>query len=289
MKRVSSKGIGARGGLSGSVLRSLAAAGALVGAVLIPSRPASAQPAFAPSYPDFAFGAPAGEALLMVGSVLSMSAMLLPQRATGWGPDSARPHDGTIDRVSDFTGAYVGTVLALGAGYEMEAAYFGNERVRGSGVYALRQPLVDLEAATLTTGMVFLLKRLTGRCRPRFYLDTVCAPDSLHDAFPSGHTAPLSAMAGARLLLATRTEGAAEVRWGAFALTEVMALTTAVLRVRAGMHSWSDVLGGVALGHAVGLLVAAAHPMRAVEVRDRAAPASATGSGGFELTWSGEF
>lgn len=287
MRRVLSKGVGARGGLSRSVLLSLAAALACVALTL--SHPASAQPPPAASYPDFAFGAPTGEALLAVGSVLSMSAMLLPQRATSWGPDSARAHDGTIDRVSDFTGAYVGSVLALGAGYELEAAYFGDQGVRGSGVYALRQPLVDLEAATLTTGMVFLLKRLTGRCRPRSYLDGTCAPQSLRDAFPSGHTAPLSAMAGARLLLATRTEGAAEVRWGAFGLTEVMALTTAVLRVRAGMHSWSDVLGGVALGHAVGLLVAAAHPMRAVDVRDRATAGGATGSGGFELTWSGEF
>lgn len=249
---------------------------------------AAAQTGPAPNYPDFAFGAPAGEALLMLGAVLSNTAGWIPQQRTGWGPDAPHPFDRTADLASDFTGAYAGSVLAIGAGYALEAGYFGASHVRNGGVYAVRGPLVDLESALLATGFVQGLKHLTGRCRPRYFDGTQCT-NELRDAFPSGHTAPVAAAAGARLMLSAMSTQNAGFRWGSFAMAESMAVATAFLRVRAGMHSWSDVAGGFLLGHAVGILVALAHPMRPVDRHDFTASPEATDAGGFALAWSGSF
>jgi len=262
---------------------------ATLAVALVRATPAAAQPKRPPTYPDFAFGSPTGEALLALGSALSVAAFKLPQRSAGWGPDWVQPYDPSADWISDFTGAYLGSGIAMGVGYGLEVAYFGQQGVSGGGVYAMRAPLIDLEAAGLTTGIVMTLKRLTGRCRPRYYIDGKCLDDSLAEAFPSGHTGPVGAVAGARLMLALQTTAGAEFRWGAFSVAEVLSLGTAYLRVRAGMHSWTDVLGGLVLGHAVGALVAAAHPMRAVDPRDRTVDPVTTGSGTAALSWGGRF
>lgn len=261
----------------------------MIAAVALPERAEAREPS-APNYPGFAFGAPAGEALLAIGAALSNAAIQIPQQRTGWGPDAPHPFDPAADRVSDFTGAFGGSGIALAAGYGLEAAYFGDAGVRGGGVYALRGPLVDLEAALLSTGVVQGLKRLTARCRPRYFVDGTCTNEE-RDAFPSGHTSPISGIAGARLVLAAQTQGSAGFRWGSFGLAEVMAITTAALRVKAGMHSWTDVGAGFLLGHAIGALVALAHPVQVVDVRDwtKGPDYERAAQGSFALTWSGVF
>lgn len=264
----------------------------------------------APNLPGFAFGAPAGEAVLAVLAVASNATSSLPQRVTDWGPDAPRAYDRTADVLSDVTGAYGGAVLSLGGGYALETAYFEEAGVRSSGVYALRSSLVDLEAAMFTRGAVDLLKRLTGRCRPRHYLSGACETE-VRDAFPSGHTAPMAALASARLSLAAQSAGPSGFRWASWGATETLALVTAYLRVRAGAHSWTDVGAGFVIGHAIGALVAVAHPMMAVSAGDwggspatgsaaaslRGGPARDGGEGeggrgagsGFGITWSGQF
>ncbi|MEZ4307086.1 MAG: phosphatase PAP2 family protein [Polyangiaceae bacterium] len=206
------------------------------------------------------------------------------------GPDAPHAYNRTPDRVSDVTGAYGGAAIGMLAGLGLEIGYFEAAGVRGAAVYAQRTALVDLESVLFTRGVVDGLKRLTGRCRPRYFVDGACVSE-VRDAFPSGHTAPMGALAASRLVIAAQSSGPWEYRWGAFGISETLAIATAVLRVKAGMHSWSDVAGGFLIGHAVGALVALAHPMQAVDPADRreGAASSAIGRGGFGLTWSGAF
>ncbi len=240
-----------------------------------------------PNHRGFAFGTPAGEALLALGIGLSNAASALPQRATDWGPDSPRAFDARTDLASDFTGAYGGAVIVMGGGYAFERAYFLDAGAHGGGFYALHGSLVDLESAGLTRALVDVLKRVTGRCRPMDFVNGACKT-SVRDSFPSGHTAPMAAIAATRLLTAAETEGPSGFRWSSFAMAESLAISTAILRVRAGKHSWSDVATGFALGHVVGLLIALAHPMRHVDPQDYTPPET-TSQGGFALGWSGTF
>lgn len=267
-------------------------------ALCLPSR-ASAQPAppspstpttslSAPNHPGYAFGAPSGEALFALAAGLSNLTGALPQRATGWGPDSPHPYDRTADRISDFTGGYGGTPIGLLSGFGLELGYFGEGGVRGGVVYAQRSALVEIEGLLFTSGVVNGLKRLTGRCRPDDFRGGVCEA-RVQDAFPSGHTAPMGALSGSRLLVAAQSTGAVGYRWGSFALAETMTLVTAWLRVRAGKHSWTDVGAAFLIGHAIGVLVAAAHPMTPVPPGDLRPPDGPTGQGGLGLTWSGSF
>lgn len=248
------------------------------------SLPVAAQ---TPNHLGFAFGTPAGEALLVLGIGVSNAASALQQRATSWGPDAPRPFEPRADLVSDFTGAYGGATIAVLAGYGFERAYFQDAGAHGGGIYALHGTLVDVESAALARGTVDLIKRLTGRCRPMHFVKGACTTE-MRDAFPSGHTAPMGAIAAAHLFSAAQTEGPAGFRWASFAMAETMAVATAILRVQAGRHSWSDVATGLALGHLLGFFVALAHPMRSVDHKDFPAGEPAA-QGGFALGWGGSF
>lgn len=236
----------------------------------------------APNHPGYAFGKPGGEALLALGAGLANLASALPQRDTGWMPDAPHPYSRTADRLSDVTGAYGGAAIGLLAGFGLETAYFGESGVRGGWVYAERTALVELESLFFTRGLVDTLKRLTGRCRPQYALGNGQCSPSVKDAFPSGHTAPMGALAATRLTFAFQSTGPSGYRWGSFALAETMAIVTAFLRVRAGKHSWSDVIAGFLLGHATGALIALLHPMEPVPPGDLTF-AESTGQGGFGL------
>lgn len=264
---------------------------ASAGCVLSAS-PAGASPDDA-NGPDWAFGHPAGEVVLGTVSALSLVAVAIPQRATNWGPDEGRPHDRWYGFASDFTGAVIGAVWQLAAGYGLEVSYYRDNDVSQTYRRAWRTVLVDSEATLLGLGLTYVIKRLTGRCRPRAWREDAvgvgrCDPDRPeHDAFPSGHTVTVSALAGSRLVLGARSQGASETRYGAFAFAEAASLVTGALRVLAGAHSWEDVLGGWGLGHGVGALVAFAHPMDDLDPADtEPAPGSAPQA---MFRWSGRF
>ncbi len=252
-----------------------------LGAVLLGTSAARAQTREA-NAPGWAFGAPAGEAALGAGCVLSLAAYFLPQRATGWGPAWPVAHHEAADRASDLTGAGVGAALQLGGGWVLEAAYGRENGALRPGLRALRASLVDVESVALATGITVALKRVAGRCRPRAWIGGRCVPDAggpaaakqAHEAFPSGHTSPIAAIAGARLALSLRSDGASGLRWASFGLAEGATVVTAVLRVLAGAHSWDDVLGGWAIGHATGALVSLAHPMESSPLAVREAEAA---------------
>jgi membrane-associated phospholipid phosphatase len=266
-----------------------AAAGLLSLALLADSAPAAAQ-GLGPAAPDWAFGSPGGEAAVAAVCAASLAAYLIPQRRSGWGPDGSRPLDPTLDLISDFTGAGVGSLLVTGQAYLFEGGYLAQQGAADPFARALRTSLIDAEAVTLAAGITFAVKRLTGRCRPRAHHGGRCdGADSDVDAFPSGHTAPVAAIAGVHLSLAARTPGDAGLRLGALGVAEAATLITMALRVGAGAHSWEDVGAGFILGHVAGVALGYAHPMVTLDPRRSPGAPGAPAPAGTALSWSGTF
>jgi hypothetical protein len=209
--------------------------------------------------PGWAFGAPSGEAALMAVSAASLAAFLFPQHRGDWSPSNPRdPHQHAHEQTLSWATAIAGTVGVTGLSYVDEAS---NLTPFAPRPYSLAAPqlFADVEAGLLATGITNALKRSVGRCRPHGAERSGC-PNHEHDAYPSGHSAPVGAVTGAHLVLALRapTPG----RWAAFGAAAVLGVTTATLRVLGGKHSWEDVVSGLAIGTATGSLVELAHPLR---------------------------
>ncbi len=136
------------------------------------------------------------------------------------------------------------------------------------GLNVLRAPLILGESALIALGVVSLLKNLVGECRPRAWDDAsgqcvgttrgmVVREDRV--AFPSGHTAPLAAMAGAALGMMVLPSRARVGYWPVLVTAGALAITNLTLRVVAGAHSWVDTATGFALGAGLGFGTAALH------------------------------
>jgi PAP2 superfamily len=268
----------------------LSTAGLLSAALALAPRAAVAADPPEVNGPDWAFGVPAGEGLLAAGCVLSLATWFLPQRITAWGPYSAMERNDEIGAVSDYSGAFVGSMLQVLGGYVTEAIYYDQNQAKVPLERALRTSLVDLEALVLGSGLTIGIKRISGRCRPRSFKDGVCGPkEAENDAFPSGHTTPVAAIAGARLTLALRSDGNDAPRWLAFGFAEGATIFTGVLRILAGAHSWEDVAGGFALGNSVGALVGVVHQLVPVPSKAPSAAGQPAEQPMSLFTWSGEF
>lgn len=127
----------------------------------------------------------------------------------------------------------------------------------------LRAPLILGESALMASGLVAMVKNLGGVCRPRAWNDVTrrCDAATLEDhlSFPSAHTAPIAAMAGASLGLWLLPSRAQRV-WAPLLIgTAALAATNLVLRVVAGAHSWVDTGTGFVVGFATGFGTAALH------------------------------
>lgn len=259
-------------------------------AITIALAPRAAAAADPPNGPDWAFGHPAGEAVLGAGCILSLATWFLPQRITAWGPYSPRDRNDTFGAISDYSGAFVGSMFQVVGGYVTEAIYYDRNNAKVPLERALRTSLVDLEAVVLGSGLTIGIKRISGRCRPRSWKDGRCGPkDAENDAFPSGHTTPMAAIAGARFALAIRSDGDDAPRWLAFSFSEGATLLTGVLRVLAGAHSWEDVASGWALGSSVGALVGLTHQLVPVPEKSGQTGPAPTQQPTSLFTWSGEF
>jgi len=105
------------------------------------------------------------------------------------------------------------------------------------------------------------LKVATHRNRPVLYTDDATAVAGDRDSrtsFPSGHTAATFALATSYAVAAHRQHLSHATR--NTALLFAAATTIGVLRVAAGRHFPTDVLGGAALGAGVGWFTAELHP-----------------------------
>ena len=216
------------------------------------------------SRPDWAFGQPGAEAGVASFVAAANLTYFLPQQSGSWAPSAGDGTDQTADDFSDLFGSVGGALVATGSGYVLESSYLASVGADQPGVQALYGTMVETEALLLTNAVTQVVKRLVGRCRPRAYDGTGCRE---HDAFPSGHTSSISSFAGARIyrLATTDPDAGIGLRAASLGLAEASTLTVAILRVVAGAHSWEDVLVGAAIGHATGVLVAAAHPPVAVD------------------------
>lgn len=139
----------------------------------------------------------------------------------------------------------------------------------------LRAPLIMAEGALAASAFTQLLKNAFGVCRPRDWDPQTrrCAPtidsepglspeareDEARRSFPSGHNAPLAGMAGAAMGLYL-LPSPRRPEYLPVALTSTgFALTTVLLRERAGAHSWVDTLAAFATGGLAGFATAALH------------------------------
>ncbi|PYO65136.1 MAG: hypothetical protein DMD71_11100 [Gemmatimonadetes bacterium] len=117
------------------------------------------------------------------------------------------------------------------------------------------------DALALTFAATNWTKALAHRSRPVLYTSGATAAAGVRDnrlSFPSGHAALAFAAATSYLVLARRQH----LRHGTrnAVLLYVGAASVGALRLEAGRHFPTDVLGGAALGSAVGWLVARFHP-----------------------------
>ena len=241
--------------------------------------------------PDWAFGEPAAEVALAATSLLSLAAFALPQAESGWGPSTERPRDDGYGAASDYTGSFVGTSWQLIGSWALEGGYYQERGIADPYGRALRTSLIDTEAVLFAAGITVALKRMTGRCRPRAWRDGRCAGGE-YDGFPSGHTAPVAALAGSRLVLAAQSHGDAVRRQLAFGFAEGATIATGLLRILAGAHSWEDVVAAWTIGHATGALTALAHPLEPIAPEPTGATTAAVHASGacdFGLSWSGAF
>jgi membrane-associated phospholipid phosphatase len=196
------------------------------------------------------------------------------------------PLDGLGHRErDDDAGLATNVVFALG-GLGVIGTSLAGELTRGSrGWTSLRAPLILTEAASLSLGVVSLIKNLGGVCRPRAWRDATATCDSTDPedrrSFPSGHTAPLAALSGAALGMWLLPSGERDP-WaaGLFVFSAAFAASNLVLRETAGAHSWVDTGVGFGLGFSLGFATAALH------VRRAPVAVAASGSG---LSLSGVF
>jgi membrane-associated phospholipid phosphatase len=122
--------------------------------------------------------------------------------------------------------------------------------------------LVITEAGLLTTLMTSVVKYAVRRPRPTQY-----HPDmpnrfgtSEHQlSFPSGHTSVAAAVSSAYAMTFSLRHPDSAWRWAVYGGAGLATVFTAYSRVAAGMHFYTDVLGGIALGTTLGLLVPWVH------------------------------
>ena len=115
------------------------------------------------------------------------------------------------------------------------------------------------QAVLLAYGTRSLMKNNITRFRPWYYGDSVPGPDSRHDSFPSGHTT--SAFLAATFLSTTFSLEHPESRWRwpiVFG-SHAMAAGIGALRIVSGMHFFTDVVAGAAIGSLYGWLIPTLH------------------------------
>ena len=104
---------------------------------------------------------------LALACAATLTSRFLPQVESDWGPSHAAEFAFDTGLVSDYTGAGVGSVLQIGAGYGFETAYLASHGDVQPAIGALRTAVIEAEALMLSGGLTQAIKRLAGRCRPR--------------------------------------------------------------------------------------------------------------------------
>jgi membrane-associated phospholipid phosphatase len=217
-----------------------------------------------------------GPTLVVSGVAWHLESLNPPasQFSDPWKPDHAnspQPYKRTPDLVSNWTGGFGGSILALVVPLSVSGLAIP-EQLPGWKVAGM-DFVVALESTLWTLFATQLLKTTFWRCRPAAYepeTDT-CSADSAFGrtdgvrAFPSGHTSTMTAIATTYLWTAMRTRSSdttpGVVRWTSFGVVTAMSAATAYLRVESAAHSSSDAVAGAGLGAVIGTIVSLAHPI----------------------------
>lgn len=118
--------------------------------------------------------------------------------------------------------------------------------------------LVVTEAGILTSLMTSVVKYAVRRPRPTQYSADMPGRFGSPEhqlGFPSGHTSVAAAVSTAYAMTFGLRHPDSGWRWVVYGGAGLATVFTGYSRVAAGMHFYTDVLGGIALGTAVGLLV----------------------------------
>jgi len=118
------------------------------------------------------------------------------------------------------------------------------------------------QALLLAYGTRTLMKNNITRFRPWYYGDTVPGTNPRHDSFPSGHTT--SAFLAATFLSTTFSLEHPDHRWRWPIVFGSHALASGIgaLRIVSGMHFFTDVIAGAAIGSLYGWLIPTLHRTR---------------------------
>src|SRR5438132_3604593 len=142
------------------------------------------------------------------------------------------------------------------------AGFAGLASADGANAAAVRgHVVVFANALAWTEATTQWIKVLAHRSRPVLYTSAAPAAASNRDnrrSFPSGHAAAAFSVATAYLAMARREHLPHRAR--NTVLLFAGATAVAALRVAAGQHFPTDVVGGAAIGGGVGWLVARVHP-----------------------------
>ncbi len=205
---------------------------------------------------------------LTLGALAGATFLLEPSTATTAPLDGLghRPRDRTFDIASD-------TVLLAGLAGGVAMAWSTEYSRDRSGADLWRSTLIMGESVALALTIVQAIKN-AGVCRPRDWVaaENRCDPElgekkrtaekrlnEAHSSFPSGHTAPLAALAGASAGMWLFPTGRNRDFMPVTVVTGSAALAMVALRPLAGAHSWVDTSTGFLIGSASGLLVSFLH------------------------------
>jgi len=134
---------------------------------------------------------------------------------------------------------------------------------KGRDAAWLEDLVVTGESVLLAQGVTQVVKSATGRYAPIVYdesvpLDERTSADAL-GSFWSGHTATAFAAATSFAVSYWLRHPRDPWRWVVLATVESAALSVGLLKIRAGYHYPTDILGGAAAGIGTGLLVPMLH------------------------------
>lgn len=159
-----------------------------------------------------------------------------------------------------------------------------SRHLRGWG----KDVVILLETFAVTYASTNLIKFAVRRPRPYSFEDTPEATENdARLSFYSGHASMSFAMATAYASVFQARHPRSRMVAPVWVIGMAVAATTAVMRVEAGKHFWTDIMVGAAAGTAIGLIVPALH--RSERLRDRVALSLAPTRTGSLLTVRGRF
>lgn len=125
---------------------------------------------------------------------------------------------------------------------------------------------ISAEVFLLNTGITYLTKELVQRKRPYVYNPDAPLEEKLEkgstQSFFSGHTSTVASASFSFAMMHHHYYPDSNLKPLVWFLAGVLPMATAILRVRAGKHYWTDVLIGYGVGASIGVGVPLLHKIK---------------------------